>query len=146
MNTKKLVIYVEDIHCASCSQIITDSLSKMGGVSSVNVYLVSKIVSLEYDSDAVTAKKIIDRIKALGYTPSIQIEEDVLNESFYDKKNKHESTVHVYFLQVLGFVLHTVNDYNFEIASTMLSLPTTGGRHTPSLQRYIVGRESFDTY
>ncbi|NLH38475.1 MAG: cadmium-translocating P-type ATPase [Elusimicrobia bacterium] len=106
MNTKKLVIYVEDIHCASCSQIITDSLSKMGGVNKVNVYLVSKIVSIEYDTDAVTANRIIDRIKSLGYTPSIQIEEDVLNESFYDKKNNAEkNTLFLKFILSLVSVI-----------------------------------------
>lgn len=74
---KKLIVSIENISCAHCIAKIENSVSKMGGVESINVHLSTKTAIIKYDSDAVRAEKIISRIKELGYTPSDFMENEI---------------------------------------------------------------------
>ncbi|MEF3279696.1 MAG: cation-translocating P-type ATPase [Elusimicrobiota bacterium] len=106
MTNKKLVILVDDISCSNCVKKIEDNISKMGGVRKVNVYLVSKIISLEYDNDSTTSEKIINRIKNLGYNPLLKIEQDFSSKEFY--AIEHQSIKKRLFVKFLLSIILTL--------------------------------------
>lgn len=108
MDTVKLIVQVDNMSCSSCVKTLSDGLSKMGGVKNVSVYLISKLVVLEYDPHAVAVDKIVNKIKLLGYEPSKYMEESLSNKEIYDVITSREKrTLFIKFLisSVLTIVL-----------------------------------------
>ena len=58
-------VQIPGIHCASCAALIKDVSSEFPAIKSVNVDLVSKKVTLEYESDFDLAKWQVE-IEGLG--------------------------------------------------------------------------------
>ncbi len=65
--TKKIILPVTGMTCASCVATIEKGLSKLPGVSGVNVNLASEKVAIEYDPDKVDTKVLMDTISDVGY-------------------------------------------------------------------------------
>ncbi|MFC2072774.1 heavy metal translocating P-type ATPase [Chloroflexota bacterium] len=65
--TKKVVLPVTGMTCASCIATIEKGLSKLPGVSRVNVNLASEKASIEYDSNEVDTKALMATISDAGY-------------------------------------------------------------------------------
>lgn len=65
--TDKIVLPVTGMTCASCAATVEKGLSKVPGVSRVNVNLASEKASIEYDSSKVEAKALLDTIVDAGY-------------------------------------------------------------------------------
>ncbi len=65
--TKKVTLQISGMTCSSCAATIENGLSKLPGVSAVNVNLASEKASLEYDPAKVDIKKLTDTISDLGY-------------------------------------------------------------------------------
>ncbi len=65
--TKKIVLPVTGMTCASCVATIEKGLSKMSGVSQANVNLASEKASVEYDPSKVDTKALMDTISDVGY-------------------------------------------------------------------------------
>ncbi|NLI89145.1 MAG: copper-translocating P-type ATPase [Epulopiscium sp.] len=61
---------VTGMTCASCSANVEKTLSKLEGVNSVNVNLLSNSVTVDYDSDVMDNAKIIKTIEDAGYGAS----------------------------------------------------------------------------
>ena len=61
---------VAGMTCASCSANVEKTLSKLEGVNSVNVNLLSNSVTVDYDSDVMDNAKIIKTIEDAGYGAS----------------------------------------------------------------------------
>ncbi|MDD5164937.1 MAG: heavy metal translocating P-type ATPase [Candidatus Pacebacteria bacterium] len=64
--TKK-TLQVKGMHCASCATIITQKVSKLEGVKSVNVNVATEKAQLEFDHQAIDVNKMNAEIKKLGY-------------------------------------------------------------------------------
>ena len=64
---KKTIIPVTGMTCASCVATIEKGLSKLPGVSQVNVNLASEKASIEYDPSQVDTKALMDTISDVGY-------------------------------------------------------------------------------
>ena len=64
---KKIILPVTGMTCASCVATIQKGLSKVPGVSRVNVNLASEKASVEYDPSKVDTKALIDTISGVGY-------------------------------------------------------------------------------
>ncbi|MFC2021721.1 copper ion binding protein, partial [Chloroflexota bacterium] len=64
---KKTIIPVTGMTCASCVATIEKGLSKLPGVSQVNVNLASEKASIEYDPSKVDTKALMDTISDVGY-------------------------------------------------------------------------------
>ena len=64
---KKIILPVTGMTCASCVATIQKGLSKVPGVSRVNVNLASEKASVEYDPSKVDTKALIDTISDVGY-------------------------------------------------------------------------------
>ncbi len=96
---KKVIVPIEDISCAVCARKIETSVSKMGGVDSVTVFLPTKTAVIKYDEDAVTSDRIISKIKELGYTPCGLMENHINASYISDVYAKSETRK--YFLKFI---------------------------------------------
>lgn len=65
-------IVVEGMSCGHCESSIKQALGALDGVGKVDVDLANKKVTIEFDPQVITGKKIKDTIEAQGY--------DVTNE------------------------------------------------------------------
>ena len=57
---KKVILPVTGMTCVTCAATVEKALSKLPGVSRVNVNLASEKASVEYDPDRVATKALID--------------------------------------------------------------------------------------
>ncbi len=64
---RRTTIPVTGMTCASCVVTIEKGLSKLPGVSRVNVNLATEKASIEYDSNKVNTKALMDTISDVGY-------------------------------------------------------------------------------
>ena len=60
-------IRVEGMTCQHCVQIITDGLSNITGLNTVNVDLVNKEVCVEFNENKTELQKIFDKIIEVGF-------------------------------------------------------------------------------
>ena len=67
---------VKGMHCASCAAIITKKLSKVEGISEVNVNLATEKAKLEFEGSALSAEAVNDLIGKYGYTFSAEETEE----------------------------------------------------------------------
>lgn len=63
----KQIFSVHGMHCASCATLITKKLSKLPGVASCEVNLVSKNAELEYDQSVTSSAQLAQEVKKYGY-------------------------------------------------------------------------------
>ena len=64
---KQETVKVEGMTCQHCVQIITDALKNIAGLNTVNVDLVKKEVSVEFNENKTTLQKISDKIIEVGF-------------------------------------------------------------------------------
>ena len=64
---QKLILNVEGMSCSHCENRVKNAVGALSGVSSVNVSLSEKTVSVELDPSAVTEKQVKDAIEEQGY-------------------------------------------------------------------------------
>jgi len=64
---EKINLKITGIHCASCVANIEKNLSRVGGVKSVNVNLVSQKSEIEFDEKKISQAEIEKKIISLGY-------------------------------------------------------------------------------
>ncbi|MCS4541494.1 MAG: heavy metal translocating P-type ATPase [Euryarchaeota archaeon] len=72
MGKKRIDISIRGMSCASCVEKIEKGLSKLEGVSEVNVNLATERASIVFDPDKVEVKKFIQTIEDLGYQANIE--------------------------------------------------------------------------
>ena len=71
---KKVTLYIQGMHCASCASNIERSLSKVNGVKNVRVNLIMKKGYAEIE-DNVKEEDLKKAIKRAGYnTPKVEFE------------------------------------------------------------------------
>ncbi len=69
---KKITLQIAGMTCASCVATIEKGLSKVPGVSQVNVNLASEKASIEYDPSKVDTKALMDTISDVGYGVAVE--------------------------------------------------------------------------
>ncbi|MFQ5925007.1 MAG: heavy metal translocating P-type ATPase [Dehalococcoidia bacterium] len=67
MASKRVVLHIEGMDCASCVATIEKSLSRVRGVFDVAISLATGKASLEYDPQSVDIGKIIRTVESTGY-------------------------------------------------------------------------------
>ena len=70
--TSKIILPVTGMTCATCVDTIEKGLSKVPGVSQVNVNLASEKASIEYDSSKVDTRALMDTISDAGYGVALE--------------------------------------------------------------------------
>ena len=68
-------VKVEGMTCQHCVQIITDVLKNITGLNTVDVDLVKKEVSVEFNENKTTLQKISDKIIEAGFELPVNKEE-----------------------------------------------------------------------
>ena len=102
---KKTTLDISGMHCASCSALITKSISKLDGVKSVNVNLTTNKGTVEFDESKASVNKFIEVIKSKGYGATEQI-----GEANHDREAKRRAM--------------EIRDYRMRlIVSLVLSVP-----------------------
>ncbi len=66
--TKKIVLKINGMHCTSCAMNIDGELEETKGVKEVNTHYAKQQTEVEFDTDKVTEKEILEIIKSLGYS------------------------------------------------------------------------------
>jgi len=65
MKTEKIII--ENLKCHGCANTITKGISKMDGVSKVDVLVEESSVSVEYDEALQNRENIVKKLAKYGY-------------------------------------------------------------------------------
>ena len=60
-----------DLHCGACKAKIEKTMKTLNGIKSTKADVESKIVTIKYDTDKLSDKKIIQTISDLGYKASM---------------------------------------------------------------------------
>lgn len=63
----RTVLKVEGMSCSHCENAIKNSVCALDGVNAVNVDLLDKTVTVEYENSKVSIDRIKSEIKDLGY-------------------------------------------------------------------------------
>lgn len=58
---------IKGMHCASCATIITNKVSKLGGVDAVNVNFATERATVSFDDNIITVPQMNNEIEKLGY-------------------------------------------------------------------------------
>ncbi|MBS3158571.1 HAD-IC family P-type ATPase, partial [Candidatus Woesearchaeota archaeon] len=66
--TKKIILPIKGMHCASCAITIEKSLKKVSGVTNANVNFASEKASVEFDAAKATEKDFEKAIEDAGYS------------------------------------------------------------------------------
>jgi Cu+-exporting ATPase len=64
---KKIKLNIGGMTCASCVRRIETGLSELDGIKNVSVNLATEKALVEYDPDRITADRISERVRELGY-------------------------------------------------------------------------------
>ena len=59
---------IKGMHCASCATIITNKVSKLGGIDNINVNFATEKATVSFDDNVITIPKMNNEIEKLGYT------------------------------------------------------------------------------
>ena len=70
--TNKITLPVTGMTCASCVATVEKGLTKLPGVSQVNVNLATEKASIEYDSSKVDTRALMDTISDAGYGVALE--------------------------------------------------------------------------
>lgn len=74
--TRSLTLLVSGMHCGACVQRIEESLAACPGVILVRANLTTRRVMLNWRAGAATARDLVERLAALGYTATPFAERD----------------------------------------------------------------------
>jgi copper chaperone CopZ len=66
---QRVVIPTTGMTCMGCAAQIKDSLKSIPGVSNVQVSLVQRTVTVDYDARKVDSSVFVTKIRGLGYKP-----------------------------------------------------------------------------
>lgn len=59
---------IKGMHCASCATIITNKISKLGGIEDINVNSATEKATVSFDDNVITIPQMNNEIEKLGYT------------------------------------------------------------------------------
>ncbi len=69
-NIRKVVLSVDNIHCAACAWLIEQSLLVLTGIQKVNVNTINQRAEIYWDNSQLTLSAILTRLSAIGYPSS----------------------------------------------------------------------------
>jgi Cu+-exporting ATPase len=97
---KKVSFNISGMHCASCAQIIENSLAKVPGVIQGNVNFAAEKVAVVFDDDQANIDKITLAISKAGYGATLVDEKD----SDFDRKKKAKEIMDLWHKFIFGLV------------------------------------------
>lgn len=105
---KKVKFDIQGMTCSSCSSHVERAVSKLTGIQSVNVNLLSNNMVVEFDEQKIDTTAIIKAVKNAGYSAIISKENKVIsqksNKNNTIKEMQKKLTISIAFLIPLMFV------------------------------------------
>lgn len=71
MNTKKIKLKIDGMHCTSCAMSIDFDLEDLDGVKEARTNYAKQVTEIEFDSSKIKQEIIIETIKKTGYKAEI---------------------------------------------------------------------------
>ena len=105
---RKVKFDVQGMTCSSCSSHVEKAVSKLQGVKTVNVNLLSNNMVVEYDENSVTNEEIVQAVVNAGYGASVFEESrssTKKNEKKSDKTNENIKSMKKRFIISLCFLI-----------------------------------------
>lgn len=99
---KKKTLNVAGMTCVMCSRAVTSAVSKMPGVYSAHVNLVSETADVLYNPNVVTTDDIGDRINTIGYEYMGVHDNNSINNDILEKKHAESQKKKIYRI-IIGF-------------------------------------------
>jgi len=65
---KKKQFYISNMNCDSCVSHISEAIKKLHGIKKISIDLINEKADVVFESDKITEKKIIKKIRKAGYT------------------------------------------------------------------------------
>lgn len=93
--------------CVMCSRAVTSAVSKMPGVYSVNVNLVSETADILFNPTVVTIEEVGDRINSIGYEYMGIHDNNSINNDVIEKKREETQLKKIYRI-VIGFFFSAI--------------------------------------
>lgn len=72
MSTLNREFAVEGMHCAGCVKSVTGAVSKVPGVTRVDVSLAEKVAKVEFDAPKATPEAIVAAIEGAGFDAHVR--------------------------------------------------------------------------
>ena len=104
---KHVIFYLPQMHCSSCIWLL-EHLNKLeAGIIKSQVNFLKKEVSIVYNTDTVSLRKVAELLTAIGYEPHISLH-DISNKKIrkYDKKR-------IYKIGIAGFCFANIMMLSF---------------------------------
>lgn len=87
----KKIFDVMNMTCASCSQTVESTVSKLDGVKEASVNLATERMTVEYDPSGISIREIEDAVSNVGYEAKLKREaQDSTEEEAEEKKQSKE--------------------------------------------------------
>jgi len=137
-NEKEIIIPIDDMTCSSCALAVEKAVSKLNGVSKVNVNGLSEKAYITYNPDILRISEIKHAIKKAGYTPKtiekneIPMEDDKhINIMWLKFKFSvafgvlllYVAMAHMLNLPLPQFINPEINPLNFAIVQLIILIP-----------------------
>lgn len=97
-HVKSADLSIDGMHCAACSAAIERSVSKLEGVSLIEVNLLTNSAHVEYDAKKIKLAEIIQRIEKSGF-------QAVLKEKAKQPIEKEKHNYQIYITLILALIL-----------------------------------------
>ena len=137
-NTQKITWFVPAIHCSSCIWLLENLYKLQPGIQYSRVNFVRKEVTLTFNAEQISLRKLAELLATLGYAPKIQLEDlKPANKSKKLKISAEEKTLY-FKIGITGFAFGNImllsfpeyldwvgNDYQnfFGYLNILLALP-----------------------
>ena len=86
----KQKFHVTGMTCSACSSRVEKSVSKLNGLESVSVNLLTNSMQVEYDASVISDGDIIEAVEHAGYGASVQAHNQKKQAANEPKKNVME--------------------------------------------------------
>lgn len=99
----KKIFDVMNMTCASCSQTVETTVSKLDGVNEASVNLATERMTVEYDPSTISIREIEDAVSSVGY--EARLKRDTQANSKADEQEKKTSSKDFYKRKtIIGFL------------------------------------------
>ncbi|MFH1588382.1 MAG: heavy metal translocating P-type ATPase [Candidatus Diapherotrites archaeon] len=110
---KKEELIVEGMHCASCSALINNKLSKTEGIKKGNANFAAGKAFVEFDESKISLEKIIELISGMGYKARIGV--DLEREKNLRKKEISDLKKTLLFSAILSIPIFIIGMFLMDL-------------------------------
>lgn len=129
---------VQGMTCSACSSHVEKAVSKLDGVKSCAVSLMTNTMLVDYDDSSITADGIIDAVKKSGYGASLSD-----NEKSLDKTKKIESNSPIFKAEENALLTRVIASIVFMLVLMYVSMGHMVGLPLPSFLSGTANAVSF---